>query len=69
MRRFGKAALRTLAFIAGGTILMILIGRGYALTTATCTTICDPAVSGPLGAIAGLIVAVMMPSARWAPLD
>ncbi len=56
-------------FIAVGAAIAIALGKAYALTQATCSTLCDPRVSGPLGAIAGFLSSLMLPSLRWKPLD
>lgn len=69
MKRVLWVLARTALLVLGGTVLMIGIGKLYGLTASTCSTICNPAVSGPLGAILGLILAVMIPSLKWKPLE
>lgn len=61
--------LRTALLAAVGAAIMVALGQAYALTQATCSTICNPRVAGPLGAVAGILVSLMLPSVRWKPLD
>ncbi len=69
MNRALRIVLRTVLLVAAGTILMIGIGKLFGLTNSTCTTICNPRVSGPLGAMLGLMLAVMVPSLQWKRLE
>ncbi len=69
MRKAIRWLARTALLAAVGALVMVALGQVYALTQATCSTICDPRISGPLGAIAGLLSSLMLPSLRWKPLD
>jgi hypothetical protein len=69
MKRALKILGRTALLVVLGAVLMIGIGQLFALTTATCSTICKPQIAAPLGAILGLMLAVILPSLAWKPLD
>ena len=69
MRKALRWLARTALLAALGAVIMVALGQVYALTQATCSTICNPRVAGPLGAVAGILVSLMLPSVRWKPLD
>lgn len=65
----GRWVARAAAFAAVGAVAMMSVGWVLGAVTRTCSTVCDPYVSGPMGVVAGLAVAVLLPGTRWQPLE
>ncbi|HSP77298.1 MAG TPA: hypothetical protein VLQ93_02125 [Myxococcaceae bacterium] len=57
MRKVAYMLLRGLLSVAGGAVLVILVGQLFALTRSTCDTICRPEFAAFYGALGGLVFA------------
>lgn len=55
-----KSLAPDLLTVVAGAVGMIIAGQAFSLIAGgSCTTICRPEVAGSLGAITGLLVAIM----------
>lgn len=68
-RDLGRWLVRAVTFAGVGMASMMAVGWVLGAFTRTCASVCDPYVSGPMGLVAGLAVAVMVPRSGWQPLD
>jgi hypothetical protein len=57
MRKLGFILLRGLLSMAVGALVLIAVGQLFALTRASCDTICRPEYAGTYGALGGVLFA------------
>ncbi len=56
----GALALRLLVGALAGAVVTILFGKLAGAVNAHCTSLCNPAISGPFGAVIGELAALMV---------